>query len=60
MASSDNYYTHDSRMALKMKTINMTFDDRDFNNLKKAKEKTGKSWESFFIEAVENANKHSE
>ena len=35
-----------------MKTLNMTFDDKDFNIIAKAKAKTLLTWEGFLLQLV--------
>ena len=35
-----------------MKQINMTFDEADFNKLKRAKNRFGKKWEEFFLQML--------
>ncbi len=36
-----------------MKTLNLTFEDKEFKELKKIKDSSGQSWERFIIEIAE-------
>ena len=36
-----------------MKNLNVTYEDKDFMKLKKEKDKTELSWESFFLKLIE-------
>jgi len=40
-----------------MKQLNLTFDDKDFEKLVEAKEKTCLTWREFLINLVEEKNK---
>ena len=39
-----------------MKTLNMTFEDKEFKALSKAKAKTMLTWEGFFLHLVKGGN----
>ena len=42
------------RNSFSMKTLNLTFDDKEFKELERAREKSkAKSWEKFILELIE-------
>lgn len=38
-----------------MKTLRITFEDNDFEKIKRQKEKAKKKWREFILELIENA-----